>query len=187
MTSPQKGITKLGTEYAELVKAISNMPFFKDMGGYKISEFKNGTIDRVVVESIMAANYLDRWTKLEDMCKYIKENSDPSVFDDFGDMVGRLEKVATDEVSGLFDSKDSFLWFGLFARFIRLGKDDGRFVEFMDEFARSLHSKKAGGISFDDILEESNATKDKGIVTKKINHLDQLMNEYLGIRKGKKE
>ena len=30
MTSPQKGITKLGTEYAELVKAISNMPFFKD-------------------------------------------------------------------------------------------------------------------------------------------------------------
>ena len=38
MTSPQKGITKLGTEYAELVKSISNMSFFKDMGGYKISE-----------------------------------------------------------------------------------------------------------------------------------------------------
>lgn len=29
MTSPQKGITKLGTEYAELVKSISNMPFLK--------------------------------------------------------------------------------------------------------------------------------------------------------------
>ena len=184
MTSPQKGITKLGTEYAELVKSISNMPFFKDMAGYKLSEFKNGTIDRVVVQSIMAANYLDRWTKLEDMCKYIKENADPSIFDDFGDMVGRLEKVATDEISGLFDSKDSFLWFGLFARFIRLGKDDRKFVEFMDEFAGSLHSKKVKGISFDDILEESKATKDKGIVTKKINHLNQLMNEYLCTRKG---
>lgn len=185
MTSPQKGITKLGTEYAELVKSISNMPFFKDIGGYKLSEFKNGTIDRVVVESIMAANYLDRWTKLEDMCKYIKENSDPVIFDDFGDMVGRLEKVTTDEISGLFDSKDSFLWFGLFARFIRTGKDDRKFAEFMGEFTRSLHNRKIKGISFDDILEESKATKDKGIVTKKINHLDQLMKEYLGIRQGK--
>lgn len=185
MTSPQKGITKLGTEYAELVKSISNMPFFKDMGGYKISEFKNGTIDRVVVESIMAANYLGRWTKLEDMCKYIKENSDPVIFDDFGDMVGRLEKVMTDDISDLFDSKDSFLWFGLFARFIRTGRDDGKFVEFMGEFTRSLHSRKVKGVSFDDILEESKATKDKGIVTKKINHLNRLMNEYLGIRQCK--
>ncbi len=185
MTSPQKGITKLGTEYAELVKSISNMSFFKDMGGYKISEFKNGTIDRVVVESIMAANYLDRWTKLEDMCKYIKENSNPAIFDDFGDMVGRLEKVMTDNISGLFDSKDSFLWFGLFARFAGLGRNDRKFAEFMGEFARSLHSRKIKGVSFDDILEESKATKDKGIVTKKINHLNRLMNEYLGIRQGK--
>lgn len=166
MTSPQKGITKLGTEYAELVKSISNMSFFKDMGGYRVSEFKNGTINRVVVESIMTANYLDKWNKFDDMCRYIKENADVSVFDDFEDMVERLEKVATDNVSDMFNSKDSFLWFGLFARFVKTETDDQRFIEFMTEFVQSLHSKTVNGVSFDDILESSN-TKDKGIVTKK--------------------
>lgn len=178
MTSPQKGITKLGTEYAELVKSISNMSFFKDIGGYKVSEFKNGTINRVVVESIMTANYLDRWNKFDDMCKYIKENSDVTIFDDFEDMVERLEKVVTDDVSDMFNSKDSFLWFGLFYRFAKFESDDQRFIEFMTEFIRSLHSKSINGISFDDILESSN-TKDKGIVTKKMKHLEQLMDEYL--------
>ena len=178
MTSPQKGIMKLGTEYAELVKSISNMPFFKDMGGYKVSEFKNGAINRVVVESIMTANYLDKWNKFDDMCKYIKENSDVSIFDDFEDMVERLEKVVTDDVSDMFNSKDSFLWFGLFARFAKSETDDNRFIEFMTEFVQSLHSKFIDGVSFDNILESSN-TKDKGIVTKKMNHLESLMTEYL--------
>ena len=180
MTSPQKGIMKLGTEYAELVKSISNMPFFKDMGGYKVSEFKNGAIHRIVVESIMAANYMDKWNKFDEMCKYIKENSEVSVFDNFEDMVERLEKVVTDDTSDMFDSKDSFLWFGLFARFIKSSDDDKRFIEFMTEFVQSLHSKSINGVSFDNILECKN-TKDKGIVTKKMNHLEQLMNEYLGI------
>ena len=178
MTSPQKGIMKLGTEYAELVKSISNMPFFKDMGGYKVSEFKNGVIHRVVVESIMAANYMDKWNKFDEMCKYIKENSDVSVFDNFEDMVERLEKVVTDDTSDMFDSKDSFLWFGLFARFIKSSDDDKRFIKFMTEFVQSLHSKSINGVSFDNILE-SKSTKDKGIVTKKMKHLEQLMNEYL--------
>ena len=178
MTSPQKGITKLGTEYAELVKAISNMPFFKDMGGYKVSEFKNGTINRVVVESIMTSNYLEKWNKFDDMCKHIKENANITVFDDFEDMVERLEKVITDDVSDMFNSKDSFLLFGLFARFVKSETDDKRFIEFMTEFVQSLHSKFINGVSFDDILESSN-TKDKGIVTKKMNHLMNLMDEYL--------
>lgn len=178
MTSPQKGIMKLGTEYAELVKSISNMPFFKDIGGYKVSEFKNGAINRVVVESIMTSNYMDKWNKFDDMCKYIKENSDVTVFDNFEDMIERLGKVITDDVSDMFNSKDSFLWFGLFARFVKSESDDKRFIEFMTEFIQSLHSKSINGVSFDDILESSN-TKDKGIVTKKMKHLEQLMKEYL--------
>lgn len=187
MTSPQKGIMKLGTEYAEIVKSISNMPFFKDMGGYKVSEFKNGTINRVVVESIMTANYFDNWGKLDNMCKYIKENSDTTVFDNFEDMVERLEKVVTDDVSDMFDSKDSFLWFGLFAKFIKTQTDDRKFIEFMTEFGQSLHKKTLHGISFDNILEESSSTKDKGIVTKKMNHLELLMNNYLNINKNEGE
>lgn len=186
MTSPQKGITKLGTEYAEIVKSISNMTFFKDIGGYKVSESKNGAINRVVVESIMAANYLDKWNKLEDMCKYIREHADTSVFEEFENMVERLEKAVTEEISDMFDSKDSFLWFGLYARFIKIGMDDERFVEFMAEFVKSLHSKPVDGISFDDILAESKATKNKGIVTKKMIHLEKLMKMYFVPKENRK-
>lgn len=90
----------------------------------------------------------------------------------------RLEKVVTDDVSDMFNSKDSFLWFGLFARFVKSESNDQKFIEFMTEFIQSLHSKSIDGVSFDDILESSN-TKDKGIVTKKMKHLEQLMKEYL--------
>lgn len=179
MTSSQKGITKLGTRYAEWVKAMSNMPFFKDIGEYKVSDFKNGTIDRVIVESIMAVNYLDRWSRLEYMCKYIRENADAAVFREFESLIGRLQGVITNEASALFNSRDSFLWFGLFSRFVKRETDDRRFVKFMDAFTDSLHHKPIDGVSYDDILAQSKSTKDKNVVIKKLNHLEKVMKEYL--------
>lgn len=182
MTASQKGITRLGEEYAGMVKSISNMPFFKDMGGYKVSEFKNGTINRVVVESVMATNFIEDWKKKqEDMCEYIKDNATSTDFDNFEDMVNRLEKVITDDISDVFNSKDSFLWFGLFARFVKSETDDKKFIEFMTEFAQSLHSKKINDVSFDNL--NSKSTKDKNVVIAKLNHLETLMNEYLGVIK----
>lgn len=181
MTASQKGLTKLGTEYAEMVKSISNMSFFKDLGGYRVSEFKNGVINRVVVESVMASDFLSDWKKKqEEMCEYLKNNAESTNFDDFEDMVERLEKVVTDDVANMFNSRDSFLWFGLFARFVNCETDDKKFVEFMTEFGRSLHSKKIDGVSFDDLNGKS--TKDKGVVIGKMNHLEKMMYEFLHIR-----
>lgn len=187
MNTAQKGTVKLGTEYAEMVKSISAMPFFRDMGGYKVSEFKNGTINRVVVESIMAANYLEDWKKKqEEMCEYIKKNASTTEFDNFEDMVERLEKVATDDVASMFDSKDSFLYFGLFSRFINTGLDDKKFIEFLAEFSRSLHSKEVNGITYDELCIDketgkTRSTKDKYIVVPKMELLEKLMKEYLHI------
>lgn len=187
MNKAQKGITKIGTEFAEMVKSISNMSFFRDRGGYKVSEFNNGTINRVVVESVMAANYFDDWKKdLEDQCKYIKDNATTDTFDNFEDMVNRLEKVVTDEVADMFDSKDSFLYFGLFAKFVDTGLDDKKFIEFMAEFSRSLHSKVVNGITYDELCinkktGKAYGTKDKYVVTPKMEILETLMKEYLHI------
>lgn len=182
MNTAQKGTVKLGTEYAEMVKSISAMPFFRDIGGYKVSEFKNGTINRVVVESVMAANFVEDWKKKqEDMCEYIKNNATSTEFDNFEDMIGRLEKVVTEDVADMFDSKDSFLWFGLFAKFIKMeDSEDKRFIEFMAEFHQSLHSKKIKEISFDDLNGKS--TKDKNVVVGKMRHLEKLMCEFLHIK-----
>lgn len=185
MTASQKGITRLGEEFASMVKSISGMPFFKDLGGYKVSEGNNGTVNRVVIESVMAANFLTDWKKKqEDMCEYMKENATSECFDSFEDMVDRITHVGTEETFNMFDSKDSFIFFGLFARFMDSGLDDKKFVEFMAEFNQSLHSKAIDGVSFDDLNGKS--TKDKAVVVSKINHLELLMNDYLHIKEAKK-
>lgn len=178
MTASQKGITKLGTEYAGMVKSISNMPFFKDLGGYKVSEFRNGNINRMIIESVISVNCPEKWGKFDNMCKYIKENAENSFFEEFENIVEKLEAVITNETADMFDSKDSFLWFGLFAKFVKMGIADEKFIEFMSEFSRSLHSKKIEGESFDDISEDKKSTKDKGIVEKKMKHLEKLMMDY---------
>ncbi len=178
MTVSQKGITRLGEEYAEMVKNISGMSFFKDLGGYKVSGFKNGTITRVVVEGIMASFFLDNWKKKqEDMCDFIRCNAVPSHFDGFKEMICRLEKVVTKETACMFDVKDSFLWFGLFARFSRTNADDKKFTAFMEAFSETLHKKKVGGVSFDSL--NAKATKDKSVVIAKMTCLEKLLYAHL--------
>ena len=191
MTKAQKGITRIGEEFAMLVKSISAMPFFREVGGYKLSEAKNGTLERVVVESVMASKYLNEWKKeQESICEYLKDNATTEDFDDFEDLVTRLEAVMTDDVADMFDSKDSFLWFGLFARFVKSGETDEKFIEFMAEFAQSLHSKEVNGTSFDNLCIDpktgsTRGTKDKNMVIDKMKLLETLMNEFFHIEKDK--
>ena len=93
MTVSQKGLTRLGEKFATMVKSISGMPFFRDYGGYKVSEGGNGTVNRVVVESVMAANFLEHWKKKqEDMCEFIKDNATAEDFDSFEDLVERISR-----------------------------------------------------------------------------------------------
>lgn len=189
MTKAQKGITRIGEEFAMLVKSISSMPFFREIGGYKLSEAKNGTLERVVIESVMASKYLDEWKKeQESICEYLKDNATTEDFDDFEDLVTRLESVVTDDVADMFDSKDSFLWFGLFARFVNSGENDEKFIEFMAEFTRSLHSKDVNGTTFDSLCIDpktgsTRGTKDKNMVLAKMELLETLMNEFLHVEK----
>lgn len=180
MNTQQKGIINLGEEFAMTVKSISAMPFFKELGNYTVREGKNGTINRVVVESVMAANFMDDWKKDQgELCAFLKENATAETFENFEDMVDRLSNVANDEALEMFNAKNSFLWFGLFGRFVNLGEPDKRFIEFMAEFSQSLHSKQIDGESFDDLMSNK-STKDKNVVIARIDKLTALMNEYLG-------
>lgn len=189
MNKAQKGITRIGEEFATIVKSISAMPFFREKGGYKMSDAKNGTLERVVVESVMACNFLDDWKKeQESICEYLKDNATEETFDNFEDMVNRLDTVITDDTADMFNSKDSFIWFGLFAKFVNTGEDDKKFVEFMAEITRSLHSKVVDGVSYDDLCADketgkARATKDKYIVIPKMELLEKLMLEFLHIKK----
>lgn len=188
MSKSQKGITRIGETFAALVKEISAMSFFRDGKGYKDSEARNGTLDRVVIESVMASRYLDHWSKQqEDICGYLKEHASTEDFAEFKTSVLRLESVITEEVAAMFNSRDSFLWFGLFARFTRMGREDTVFIEFLSAFSRSLHSKVIDGSCFDELCIDKKTgkprpTKDKYIVLPKMDLLEKLLIEYLGAK-----
>lgn len=181
MNCSQKGVAHLGVDFARKTKAVSGSEFFKDHGDYKMSEFRNGTIERVVVESIMATNYIDSWKKSqEDMCVYIKDNAVDEDFDALEENIDNISKVITDDVEHMFTSRDSFIWFALYAKFISYGvKDDSQFIDFLREFNESLHSQKVNGISYDDYNDKTKGTKDKYVVQGKLMVLENLMFEFL--------
>ncbi len=180
MTAAQKGMTHLGEQYAKVVKKITQHPFFKNKADFRISEFVNGTVDRIVTESIMVIYFLYDWKKKqEDICAYLKQNVKISQFDNFEKLLDRLSEVMSEDVSDMFNSKDAFLWFGLFHNFSKLGLDDNYFIKFMREFKKSLHVKKSGNISYDILCKKG--TKDKASVINKLTLMENLMNEFLQI------
>ena len=180
MVSSQKGIIKLGEDYARMIKGISAMPFFKE-NGFNYTQSKNGTIDRVCIESIMATEFLDDWKKTpEEMAEFLKQNATEEHFDNLEDTVERLEKVVTNDIAEMFDANDTFIYFSVFARFKKLGLDDGKFVEFMTEYAQSLHNMMKE-TEIDSETGKKKSTKDKVVVVDKINMVEELMNEFLHI------
>jgi hypothetical protein len=94
-------------------------------------------------------------------------------------------------VAEMFDSKDSFLYFALFAKFIKKNLPDEKFIDFLNAFRESLHSRTINNITYDSLCFDENgkvrATKDKYIVVQKIEILEALMNEYLHITPKTKE
>jgi len=186
MNKAQSGWLDLDEDFAELVYSIEKMAFFQpDFAGSSYT--KNTKISsaarRIIIEGIMASDFIDGFGSFDKMCQFLSEEACDSNFTDFYVLVERLTSVCNREVSGLFNTANSFLWFGLFSRFTQLGTgtEDKRFIGFMEEFIKSLHSKKINGESYDDILENNKNTKNKDVVKHKMEHLEKLMYGYLGI------
>lgn len=187
MNGKQKGLIKLGELFAARIKGLANTECFRNRCALTKHSDTNGDGNRAVVESIMTTTFLDDWNKeFGRMCDYIKNNATLETFDNFDDLVIRLTDAIDDkqEIWDMFTQKDTAIWFGVFGRFVNLGNDDKRFVEFMAEFAQSLHSKKVDFhnelVAWDDLLEKKN-TKDKATVTEKVEFLTQLMYEYFNV------
>lgn len=198
MNGKQKGLIKLGEYFAARIRGLANTECFKNRCNLTKRANINGDANRVVVESIMTTTFLDAWNKdFAKLCEFINDNAVSETFDNFDELVIRLTDAIDDnqDIWDMFTQKDTAIWFGVFGRFINLGEDDKRFVEFMAEFSQSLHSKKIefirpsyneqndnnqvnNLISWDD-LQESRNTKDKTVITERIELLTNLLKDYL--------
>ncbi len=179
MTAAQRGITFLGSNYAKAAKKLSAHSFFKDKCGLSAATFRNGTAERRVIESVMLCNFPDDWKKqYNDMCQFLIRNAKISHFDEIESFAERLDEV-TDSDETLFADKDIFIILAAFKKFVKLELPDERFVEFLRALNNNLGDKEVDGFTYNDLLDKN--SKDKSIVSMKLNIITALMNEFFGV------
>lgn len=189
MNVNQKNILVAWKIAPEIKKLVSNR-FFMDCGNYNPKEDTKEVFNRIVCESIMTMFHLDSWKKSKQMSLYLNENATKEEFEVFENELNRLYKIIDqDTVGKLFNSKNSFIWFAAFHTFTQFGIEDIKFIDFLEEFQKTLHSKtfvEYENKSFD-TYDDGKGTKDKKVVKAKLNMLEQLMKEYLHITENKNE
>lgn len=189
MNINQKNILVAWKIAPEIKKLVSNR-FFVDCGNYNPKEDTKEVFNRIVCESIMTMFHLDNWKKSKQMSLYLNENATKDEFEVFENELNRLYEITDqDTVGKLFNSKNSFIWFAAFHTFTQFGIEDIKFIDFLEEFQKTLHSKtfvEYENKSFD-TYDDGKGTKDKKVVKAKLNMLEQLMKEYLHITEDKNE
>lgn len=177
MNQNQKGQTYLGQKYAYAVNEVLRKPFFKN--NYKMSEYVNASVNRLVDEAVMAINYRNEWRRTcVDNCKFLRDNAKEEMFYEIGDLSDRLDSILSDETrKEVTRTSESFIYFTVFKEFTKLGLDDSRFEEFMLAFISGMKEISVDGTTYYDLA--SRGTKDKSVVIGKVNHICRLMNEFL--------
>ena len=91
----------------------------------------------------------------------------------------RLERIVTDDIKEIFNKKDSFVFLTLFDRFTKLGAEDKKFAEFLRVFKTETRftSRNEKGLLFDEI-DKDLSTKDKQVITDKLNMLENLLQQF---------
>ncbi len=181
MNAAQKAFTYT-ENFAREVRGILDLDFFSTKGGiYTENDRIKGNLERVVLESIMCMFHLDTWkTVATDVAKYINKNSGKEEFNKLKNNVIRLGKVITEDMRDIFTIKDSFVWLAFYNRFVDLGFEDSKFVDFLKAFKGGLKDKAIEGELFD-VVDQTGSTKDKSVILKKLHILESLMCEFLDI------
>lgn len=180
MNSNQKAFTYVDN-YAREIRNILDSRFFLDCGSYTEKERSKGVLERVVLESVMCMFHFDNWKKQpKQVASYLNENSTVDEFEKFQSTIDRLESIITEDLSDMFSSKDSFLWFTMFDKFSELGLEDGKFAEFLRAFKGGLKTETIDDTTFVE-LDENRGTKDRAVIAAKLSYLNKLMCQYFGI------
>ena len=181
MNTNQKAFTYID-KFAEYIRTILNNKFFIDYSNYTEAEKIKGTVERVIIETVMCTNHLEQWKKsTKKICSYLNFNATKSEFENLLKNLNRLEKIITEDIKHIFNSKDSFLFLTLFDRFTSYKIEDMQFAAFLREFKNNLReNKKINNVVFDEI-DKNKGTKDKNVIISKLQFLEILMLEFLHI------
>lgn len=183
MNVSQKSLTYIG-KYADEIKRIKdNNRFLMDCTILSENEKRKGIWERTISESVMGIYHFDNWKKTpKDMCDYLNSNSSIKEYKQIETYFNRLipycDKIENSRIASLFSSKNLFVWMIVFDRFSKLHVSDERFGQFLFAFVNDLKSKKINGEDWEEI-DNDRHTKDRSLITKKVEYISALMNDFL--------
>ena len=180
MNTNQRAFTYVN-KFADRIREIKDSKFFLHCDACSDNDKEKGVIERIIGETVMCINHFGEWSKqANNLFKYINNYSSEREFDILEDYIERLGNIVTEDIKDIFDKKDSFIFLTLFDRFIKLGADDKKFVDFLREFKFHYRRVKKNnkGLLFDEI-KQNNSTKSKQVIADKLDMLENLMNEFL--------
>ena len=177
MNTSQKMFTFVD-RHARKIREILRKRFFVECTGYTKGERKNGTLERILLESVMCMFHLDNWRRSGQIGEYINENATETEFNVLENVIDRLESIVTQQHYSIFNSRDSFIWFTLFYKFSKMGCDDERFADFLTYFIETID-----GIHMNEFcgIDKKESTKDRSVIVRKLDKLEDMMCAFLEI------
>ncbi len=179
MNPSQSAVTYMDNAAKDVKKISLKNPFFKN-DAFQEKDRNNGSIERIVMESIMCMYHLDNWKKGKNIGTYLNNNLNSEEFNKLNENLYRLNNIYTDNFKQIFTVKDSFIWFTIFDKFSFLNLKDDKFADFLNYFIKFIENKNLN--EFYEIDTKS-SSKDKNIILKKLNKIESLMLEYFHIDK----
>lgn len=182
MNVSQQAFTYL-PKFGQCVQIIEENDFFKNTMKYSEKEYVKSTYRKLVCESVMSIFHLDNWKKTQKvMIAYLNQHAERKEFDSVSEYLDRLYKICDDKYQGIFVQKNIAVWLAVFDKFTKLGLEDVRFLKFLDQFKLNLHNVVVDKYKTSwDELDGKAGTKDKSIITTKIELLVYLMLEFFNM------
>ena len=137
MTAAQRGITFAGTQVAKHIKGLSKHSFFKDKCGIRAADFNNGTIDRIVAETIMTINYPNNWNSKNELNHmFLSEHATNENFDELCILLDELYKIIPEnwEYSKELNSKELFIILTNYSQFSSLSNNKKQYIDFLNKW-----------------------------------------------------
>lgn len=179
MNSAQKAFTYVDA-FAREIREITANRFFLDVYTCSRNDKKNGTIERVVGDTVLLCNYSDQYKKETIQgFKWLNENGTISDFESVNGLLTRLTASidTTKEIRTLFNSKHTHIFVAAFRAFTELGYGDSEFGKFLNWFIDGGSETEIDGESWNE-LGADRSTRDSGVVHKKLDYLVALMGRY---------
>lgn len=179
MNSAQKAFTYVDA-FAREIREITSSRFFLDVYTCSRNDKKNGTIERVVGDTVLLCSYPDQYKKETIQgFKWLNDNGTILDFDSVSDLLTRLtaSMEVTKEIRSLFNSKHTHIFVAAFKAFTELEHEDSEFGKFLEWFVNGGNETEIDGMSWNE-LGADRSTRDISVVHKKLDYLVALMGLY---------